>query len=392
MTRSPVRDHAELAGLTLARQFAPVESVQGSDAVAGLLTRIGPIQSQTARASFLGLAARAPGVDFETITTAFEDARAVRGSTIRGTVHSCAADDHVLLDLATRIGQRQRWERALPGVTPEQAWALLEEFATDDWRTPAELNEHLWTSLARTDSPAGSPAENQETDNHPVDEQLRRYLAISHSGLIRRPLNGPWSGQGAPGYRAADAVLTELRETRAEVLTDPGSGVQSLIRRHLSAHGPACRQDLAWWSGLALSVIDAGLRRLELELVEVAELDGRTYLDLPDAPAATELQGVRLLPEFDCLLCGYDPTSRGRFVDAEHYPLLWNRGNGLMKPPLLINGRIAGWWRLDGPSRRRQLEVHPFPGRRAPFRDQLTGPVSALEAALAVSVTSVEVR
>ena len=48
-------DEDDLAALTTARQFPDVVSD-----VAGLVSQTGPVQSQTARSPFIGLAARAP--------------------------------------------------------------------------------------------------------------------------------------------------------------------------------------------------------------------------------------------------------------------------------------------------------------------------------------------
>ncbi len=103
----------ELGALALARQFPdrvdPADPVDVADAV----RRTGPIQSQTARSPFVGLAARFPGVTHEEITRAYEDFSIVRGSTIRGTVHTTVPEHHALLEVATRRGLRPNFVRAL---------------------------------------------------------------------------------------------------------------------------------------------------------------------------------------------------------------------------------------------------------------------------------------
>jgi len=95
----------ELAALSLARQFP---NLQGRDAtaVAETVRRIRPIQAQTARSPFLGLAARIPGVTRADIFAAYDDLLIVRGSNIRGTVHTSTPTDHAVLEAATRVGQR----------------------------------------------------------------------------------------------------------------------------------------------------------------------------------------------------------------------------------------------------------------------------------------------
>lgn len=361
----------ELNALTCARQFA--DAAAGTDPVAGLLDRIGPIQSQTARSTFLGLAARLPGLAHAQVEAAFEEFRILRGSTLRGTVHTATPAQHTVLDQVTRLGQRALWRRTLRLQHHElgDVWSALEDAARDHWLTPEALTDALrdWLRDAGEDPSV-------------LDGQSR-YFAFGHGGLLRRPLTGAWSGQGAAGYRAASAVVD-----RGPVPVDPAVAAVLL---HLRAHGPASRNDLAWWSGLGLRVIDAALLDLERAqpLWRAVGPDGRTYVDLPGAPPPHQERGVRLLPEFDAILCGYEPAARGRFANPDDHAVLWNQRNGLILPPVLIDGRVGGYWRLEGSGRRRRLEVHCF-GRR-PRKADVAQPAEALAAALAVELTGLTV-
>jgi hypothetical protein len=98
---------------------------------------------------------------------------------------------------------------------------------------------------------------------------------------------------------------------------------------------------------------------------------------------------VRFLPEFDALMCGYDPPARVRFADLGHLRRLWNQNNGLVLPPLLVDGRITGYWRATGSAKKRPLEVVWFAGTRKPRKAELDTPVAALEAALGIAITGV---
>ena len=370
----------DLAARTLARQFPKVPG-HDATAVAAAVELIGPIQSQTARSPFLGLAARMPGVTLEAISAAYDDQLIVRGSNIRGTVHTSTPADHALLEVATRIGQRALWERTLrlTRTQLEDVWAGIEEFAREEWHTPAELSEHLLSWLAAHDPVA----------QHRLADEAGRYFAFGHGGLVRRPLKGGWQGQGAPGYRAAAALLGD----RSAVLDDPESSVDVLLRRHLTSYGPSSRHDISWWSGMGLRTVDAALTRLSDAgtPTEAYGPDGRTYHDLADAPGPVELDGPRLLPEFDALLCGFDPKARERFVAPAHYARLWSMTNGMLLTPVLLDGRLTGHWRIPGSGRKRPCEVMWFAGTRRPTRSALEEPVAALEAAYGVTVTSLEV-
>src|SRR6476659_8998252 len=152
----------DLAGRALARQFPDVPE-RDVDSVARALHLIGPIQAQTARAPFLALAARLPGVTLETISAAYDAHRIVRGSNVRGTVHTSTPEDNALLEVATRLGQRSLWERTLKlrDASLEDVWAGIEEFALDEWRTPVELSAHLTGWLKEHDPHAGAALDNE---------------------------------------------------------------------------------------------------------------------------------------------------------------------------------------------------------------------------------------
>lgn len=365
----------ELAALSLARQFPNVEG-RDAAAVAQTVDRIGPIQAQTARSPFLALAARIPGATLDAISAAYNDLLIVRGSNIRGTVHTSTPQDHALLEAATRVGQRTLWARMLKldATTLEEVWDGIEDYARADWRTPEELLTHLRTWLNQHD-PGADPA---------IANGVGRYLGFGHGGLLRRPLAGGWQSQGAPGYRTASALLGD----RSAVLAKPDVALDAIVRRHLSAYGPASRHDIAWWSGLGLRAVDAALARRADELTEQEGPDGRRYHDLIDAPAPIDPPSLRLLPEFDALFCGYDPKARERFVSSAHYRQLWFQENGMLLAPLLCDGRLTGYWRLPGSGSRRSCEVTWFPGTRRPKKSELDGPVAAIEAAYGITVTS----
>jgi hypothetical protein len=369
-------DWDELRGLSLARQF-PETPGRGpgavSERVAETVGRIGPIQSQTARSPYAALGARLPGVTHDAVTAAYETHAIVRGSTIRGTVHTSTAAQHALLDATTRVGQRSTWVRLLRlrHTEVEELWQATERFAADDWRSPDELVEHLRTWLRTHD----------EEVPEVIDGGAVRYLAFGHGGLLRRPLKGEWSGQGAPGYRTATALLPDR--------VVPDDALLAAVRLHVASYGPASRRDVAWWSGLGLRRVDDLLARLDLTWREGP--GGQPYADVADAPAPRDLPGVRLLPEFDAVLCGYDPKARDRFVDPADHQQLWHRNNGYMLAPTLVDGRVGGHWRIGGSGRSRTLVLRSFAGSRRPRRAELEEPVAALSVALGVPLESVTV-
>lgn len=352
----------DLAGAALGRQLP--EGHDGPDDVAARLERLGPVQSQTARSPFLALAARFPGTTRAEVEAAYEAGSVVRGSTVRGTVHTATPAQYAALGAATRVGQRTLWQRLLRlgHASLDDLWAATEAYAAE-WRTPDDLQGHLHDWLVA-----------HEGRDEATATQAGRYLAFGHGGLVRRPVNGDWAGQGAPEYRTLPPVV-------AATLRDA-------VLLHLRCHGPASRHDVAWWSGLGLRVVDEVLADLA-DLSADEGPDGRTYHALPGGPPPRTVEGVRLLPEFDALMCAYEPSARVRFAERHHLDRLWSGANGMVLPPLLVDGRITGYWRATGSARRRPLEVVWFARTRRPRRAELDAPVVALEAALGIEVTDV---
>lgn len=377
----------QLGRLSLARQFPLASgnvSGTGLEQAVETLRAVGPIQTQTARSAFVGLAARLPGMTRETLTAAYQDHAIVRGSTLRGTVHTCVAGQHPVLEAATRIGQRTLWQRAFKPrqVRLEQVWSGIEEFAWQHWRTPPELSGHLASWLAQHD-----PHPATDVDAAPVG----RYLGFGHGGLVRRPLRGGWEGQAAPGYRTARAVLGDGPQ-RDALFVDAGAALTALVSLHLSRHGPASRHDIAWWSGVGLRAVDGALQAMGEAVTARPGPDGREYWDVVSAvPDGVADVGTRLLPEFDALLCGYEPAARARFVSPEHHAQLWDRSNGLLRAPVLHAGRITGHWRAEGSGRRRVVTVWVFEGCPEPNQDERAAAAADVAAAMGWDVTDLRI-
>ncbi len=361
----------ELHALSLARQFP---SRPPAD-LAGLLEVTGPVQSQTARSAYLGLAARSGALTRSDLDEAYRAAAIVRGSNIRGTVHTSTPRQQVLLDVVARTGQRRLFERSLgvQGPDLDAVWAAVEQFAAPQWRTADELVAELRRVLIGV---GGATVD-------PLDTQLGRYLAFGSGALVRRPGNGDWSGQAAAEYRQALAVHGVARPA------DVDAALDAAVLLHVRAHGPVSRSDIAWWSGLGLRVVDSVLDRLDLVRAD-GPLD-RVYVDVRGAPAPGALDGVRLLPEFDAVFCGYDAKSRHRFVDPGHHEILWNSANGVLAPPLLVDGRVTGWWRLAGTGPNRSAQAHWFAGTRRPRKAELAEAFDAAAAMLGLSVTGLTI-
>lgn len=373
----------QLRSATLRRQFPSIRG-RGQAAVRSMIERVGPIQSQVARSPFVTVASRLPGAKHADIVALHESFQVVRGSSLRGTVHTCVAEQHPLVDTVTRRSLETLWRRQLKlsrvGVADVQA--AMEAFAAGEWRSPEELRTHLveWVGAH----------EGAEAANAAATTGVGRAFAHVHSALIRRPLGDvAWDRQGTPGYRVAAETLGV---GRSPWLDDPDGALVALCRQHLRAFGPANRRDVAWWTGEGLRAVDQALATLADELTTRPGPDGQQYHDLADAPRGSGGDpGVRLLPEYDAVLVGYDPKTRDRFLDPAHLPHVWLTANGTFSPAVLRDGRLCASWRLTGNGPERRVEVAMFPGMARLDPADVSDQVTALERALAITIADVAV-
>lgn len=371
----------ELAAATLARQFPRVDAGGSAAAVVDLVQRVGPIQSQAARAPFLAVTSRLPGASYEAICSAHDSLSVVRSTSLRGTVHTSTREQHAALAAVAGVSQAGFWRRAL-SLDQDQLRgfrAELERLTADGWRSNAELAAAMEGWLAERGLAAAVTAV--------TTTQSARYSYRGHAAMLRRPVSGAWEGQGEVLFRSA-------RYAVGEEPVDVTSALVLLARQHLAASGPASRRDLAWWSGAGLRQVDAAISALGDEVVRRPGPNGLDYLDLAEPPlqCGDGDPGVRLLPEYDALLLGYDPAARVRFADAAAVAHTWNRANGVHSPTVLADGRLRARWRLERTGAGSAvIAVDMLPWERLFDPSDLTDAAAAVGTALALTITDVTV-
>lgn len=276
------------------------------------------VQAQDLRAAALQLRSRVPGLDRETILT---HERLVRMWTVRGTVHMIDIDDRNWLHAAMAARNRRTFDAIMRrrGAL-ETARAMLPE---------------VLTALERGPRDRGA---------------LLAEIGPRH-GDIGSAINVlvPWMvGQGCV-LGLPDGRL-RLADQPAPV--DQDEALATLASRYLAGYGPADAADLAAWSGLGLQVA-----RRALQAAGPLETIGELQALPGTVDAADELADpapLQLLGAFDTLMLGW--RSRDLHLRPEHDRML-HRGGGMIRPVVLVSGRVAGFWRLVGSGSRRQLEL-----------------------------------
>jgi hypothetical protein len=187
--------------------------------------------------------------------------------------------------------------------------------------------------------------------------------------LVRVPDGGRWGfTPKAPFTDAERWIARPLRKRpdRAE-----------LVRRYLGAFGPASVRDAeAWLGGAGLGPV---FERLGSELTRFSDERGRELFDLKKAPRPSpdEPAPVRLLPEFDNLVLAHD--DRTRVISDEHRKGLTTK-NLRVRATVLVDGRVAGFWKLQKSRGTATVVIEPLVRLRAADRKAALAEAEALAA------------
>ncbi len=134
---------------------------------------------------------------------------------------------------------------------------------------------------------------------------------------------------------------------------DPADARVELLRRWLTAFGPAPLADLVWWTGWPVGRVRTALR--SVDTVEV-DLEGRPGIVLADDLGTTDepAPAAALLPALDPTPMGW--VERDWFLGGHRGPLFDRTGN--IGPTIFWQGRVVGGWaqRPDGDIRFSLLE------------------------------------
>jgi hypothetical protein len=309
---------------------------------AGLVKELGGIQAQDARAASLAVWARSAGLVAADVERARVQERAIiRTWGQRGTLHFLATEDlGWLLPLFGPVfiaaNQRRRTELGLDEDTCARGIRIIREvLASQGPLSRDELVEQLAVHGIR------------------LEGQARPHL-LARAALEGVICMGPDRG-AEPTY-----VLLSDWVTIGRALSQEAALVE-LAHRYLGAYGPATPEDMAAWSGMAISRIRTAWQHLADRLMEV-EVGGSTAWMLKGRAGWLDESSIAdpvvcLLPAFDTYLLGYQ--KRDLAVPAQHAKRI-NAGGGMLHPTLLVDGRAVGTWKGQRKKNQMDVIVEPF--------------------------------
>jgi len=290
-----------------------------------IVTRLGALQGQDYPGVLWSIGLRALGTSEAVIEAAFARREIVRTWPMRGTLHVIpAADARWMLELLTPRVFASTASRRANLTLDEDVLARAAELIRGALRGGNRLTRAELMSLLEA---AGISTAGQ-----------RGYHVLFNLSMRRLIVFGPRDGKEHT-FVLFDEWLPDAVEMPAD------AALVLLTRRYFTGHGPATAKDFSGWSGLTMAEVHRGLEAAAADLVSL-ELDGVTYW--MSATAADEFDevgktpDVRLLPGFDEFVLGY--KDRSAVLAAEHSGRIVPGNNGVFRPTVVIDGRVAGTW------------------------------------------------
>jgi len=154
-----------------------------------------------------------------------------------------------------------------------------------------------------------------------------------------------------------DSGPTQFALHQSRVDLEPEAALAELARRYFANYGPATLADFAYWTGLQMGMVKPVFDTVKDELtpVEVEGMKGQRWVYREEV--TDDLPKVRLLAKFDPLTMGH--RDKTLFL-PEKYRNQVIRIAGQVEAAVLVNGQMAGTWRVVRKGKGGQIAIEPF--------------------------------
>ncbi|MEK7600526.1 MAG: winged helix DNA-binding domain-containing protein [Patescibacteria group bacterium] len=307
--------------------------------VAAVVRHLGAVQAQDIPSALWAVGLRMKRANEQTILDALAEQRIVRTWPMRSTLHFVAREDvRWMLDLMTpRVLSAYAHRMRMHGITTatyDKSRVLFEKALKGG---KALTREELYAVLES----AGIPAKRASLGLHIIGR-------LAHEQLL---CFGPRRG------KQQTLVLLDEWVPRVGKPRDRDDALRELAIRYFTSHGPAQEKDLAWWSGLALKDIRAGIAHAVKALTSVA-VEGTTYWMAPRRVVPQKTGEAFLLPSFDEFFVAY--RDRSASLEAMHTHHINPGANGMLQPIIVVDGQVLGTWKRVITKDTVQISLHFF--------------------------------
>jgi hypothetical protein len=354
----------QLNRATLARQLLLARHAMP---VVKAIEQVLALQAQVPRPPHVGLWSRLTAFKREHLFVPLHSRALVRATTMRGTIHIMTAKDFLAFRGALQPQLTAGW-KTVAGKAPvppiDTLLAAGRACLGRESRTFNQIRAELVKQFPK------------------AHDRVMGYAVRTHVPLVQVPTrDDDWGFPADAEFALADGWLkTPVGE---------GAGPAALILRYLAAFGPATSADIQAWTGLrGVAGLIAPIRS---KLVTFTDQRGRELFDLPKAPRPdpdTEAP-VRFLPEYDSVMIAH--ADRSRIVDDKFRKVLITR-NLIVPATFLIDGRIAGTWKLERKKNAVTLTLAPFVALKKAAAAALKDEGEALARFVEPGATSIAVR
>jgi len=317
----------ELNRALLARQFLLERSTLP---LVTTIERIGGLQTQYAPSGYIGLWSRMRDFRRDALTEALHERRVIQGTLLRSTIHMVSARDYWLFLAAIRQPRQDWWQRA----------------------TRHQISERDMEAVVRVfrEQLSKGPRRADELKGILGDRGLPSFAfggVAQWVEMVRVPPSGTWDQRRADLYGLAESWIRPIAHAES-------AGLEHVIRRYLGAFGPASIREIADWAGIPHAKLVPVLAHMSLR--HFRDEKGKELIDLPRAPLpdANTPVPVRFLPTWDATLLVH--ARRTQILPERYRPVVFNTKTPHSVPTFLIDGTVAGTWRVD----RGRVELKPF--------------------------------
>lgn len=293
------------------------------------------IQAQSPNAPYFSLWSRVEGFAQEDLSGLLRDRQVVRMALMRSTLHLVTAHDALrlrpVLQSVMDRSLRGSFGKHIKGIDLDALAAAGKALVDKEPMTLNELGKRLgehWPGL---------------------DQEAAMGVVRNKVPLVQIPPRGIWGEGGQAVHTSIEAWLGQ------QLSSSPDS--EWLIRRYLSAFGPATVKDIQVWSGLTR--IHDQIQTLRPQLITFRNERGEELFDLPNAPRpdAEEPSAPRFLSEFDNMLLSY--ADRSRIMNEANRKHVFT-SNGIIRATILMDGFVAGTWKQTSGREGAVLHIEPF--------------------------------